>query len=105
MNANWLSASTYSSRRLCEAYVLAAASKSLVMRTTETSKESGTDKAAQLALSLATHFHGLPNLSREPFFKFKADAIESSFYVEQLKAMWLDIFPVTDTNEKGNLIH
>jgi hypothetical protein len=105
MNANWLSASAYRSRRLCEAYALAATNKSLVIQTTETSKESGIYKAAQSALSLATFFHGLPNLSREPFFKLKAAAIESTFYVEQLKAMRLDIFPVTNTKEKDNYFH
>jgi hypothetical protein len=104
-NANWLSSSAYRSKQLCEAYVLAAASKSLVIQTIETPKEMAKDKASQLALSLATFFHGLPNLSKEPFFKLKAAAIESSFYVKQLKAMRLDIFPATESKEKDKYFH
>jgi hypothetical protein len=104
-NAKWLSATSYRSSQLCEAYVLAAASKAVAIQHSQNLKEHKTDKASRLAMNLATFFHGLPNLSKESLFKLKAAGIESSFYVRQLKDMRLDIFPATNSKEKDKYFH
>jgi hypothetical protein len=104
-SANWLSTTSYRSGMLCEAYVLAALAKSAAFRKVESSRDGKAEKTYQLAKSLATFFHGLPNLSKEPFFKLKTAAIESSFYVKRLKDMRLDIFPATNSKEKDKYFH
>ncbi|ORY03144.1 hypothetical protein BCR34DRAFT_573697 [Clohesyomyces aquaticus] len=100
--ANWIFASTsaYRSNRLCEAFVLAAINDCKKTTSNIFERPDITDRRSQVALKLATFFHGLPNLREEPAFKLKGAAIESSFYVQKLKGMRLDIFPPTDSKEK-----
>jgi hypothetical protein len=86
-------------RDVREAYTISAAAQSVSFHITEDRSAILNDGPTRKALSLASFFHSLPTLSKAPFFKLKAGAMESSYYVAKLKNMRNDIFPVTKAKE------
>ncbi|PSN61439.1 hypothetical protein BS50DRAFT_680871 [Corynespora cassiicola Philippines] len=99
-NSLWLRYPAQVSHQLCEAHVLAALSDSRRAIHTNPRVDLPPDRALQKITALISFFHSNPNLANEPLFKIKAGAVESAFYVQKLKAMRNDIFPVTNAKEK-----
>ncbi|KAL8687226.1 MAG: hypothetical protein Q9218_006545, partial [Villophora microphyllina] len=100
----WIGKTVYASKRLSQAFSLAAMHKSSKAHGAKDEERAAMDKQSQKALHLAKFFHSLDNLSKEAFFKIKAGALESAFYVNMLKSMRNEIFPFTQAAEKDKYL-
>ncbi|PVH92485.1 hypothetical protein DM02DRAFT_677472 [Periconia macrospinosa] len=95
----WKGCTAHACQNIKEAYILSASAQCLSFHISEDLPSILKQEASKKALSLASFFHSLPALKKAGFFKLKAGAMESAYYVAKLKTMRNDIFPVTNAKE------
>ena len=101
----WVGKTAYGSKKLSEAYSLAALKKPLVKHIDGEQDRVAAETQAQEILGLSKFFSSLGRLKKESPAVIKVSMLEASFYRPLLKAMRKKIFPQTPAKEKDKYLN